>query len=359
MRKPKKAVAGQATYAGAGVDIDAGEEFVALVRQLIAEAWPEMAEQIGGFAGGAVIPEGIEKIGSGCDGAGTKPLLSVLAGQLSGSGQDAAAMSLVDAYVGGFRPAFLLDTVKTGKLVPNVHIEIVKGVIAACKMAGAVLLGGETAEMPGLYRYPWYFDVDTTTIGFADPALAYAEVQPGQDIFGWPSGGLGANGLSLARKILRLTEGPAKTKKRLQRRWPELGGQTLAEALLVPTPIWIQQAEAQRQQGVKFAGHAHITGGGLTNNLPRILPPHLTARIFCDSWVRPPIFGLLQRLGNVAQPEMSRTFNNGVMMASIVVTPGPSDPTFSDQNALRIGQVVRRDGTEPQVEFVGQYRDPA
>lgn len=363
------------TYTKAGVSISAGNQFAGMVKERITTAWPEYADQIGGFAGGGSIPSGALKVKGCCDGAGTKPKLAALMGipsMVRAVGQDALAMSAVDAYVAGAYPTYALDTISVGHLDPDLHIEIVNGVIDGCKLAGAILIGGETAELPGIFKYPWIFLVDTAVIAFPSPDLAYVPMEAGHQVFGWMSGHPAANGLSLIRRvfeldgfsllrrIFHLDGSPALARKRLEHYWPELGGQTLADAILQPTPIYIQQAETLRQSGVKFSGHAHITGGGLVENIPRILPPRLKVEIDRGSWDRPAIFRLAQRLGNVPDADMDRTFNQGIMMTSIVAC-GYGDlrediPGIGDV-FCHIGEVVKREGNEPQVELTGDYRD--
>ncbi|MFA6255125.1 MAG: AIR synthase related protein [Patescibacteria group bacterium] len=350
----KKKVDGKDAYSNAGVNISAGNLIARMIKESIARAWPEAGEEIGGFAGGGPIPRGARLVKGSCDGAGTKPILAAIFGWLSGIGQDAAAMSGVDGYVAGIRPAYMLDTVKTGHLVPELHIHVVEGVIAACKLIGCKLIGGETAEMPGLYRRDYYLDVDTTTIGFDDPDLAYVPVKVGQLVYAWPSGNLAANGLSLARKVMLLTGNPSDIRKRLERVWPELGSKRLGEVMLDPTPIWISRIEEQRKQGVKFAGHSHTTGGGLIDNPPRMLPPEFRLTLHRNRWTRPAIFPLIQRRGNVSLHDMEWTFNNGLMMLSIV---DPDGASINDPDAICVGEIIPRKGNEHQVKFIGRYKD--
>lgn len=361
------------TYDRAGVSIPNGNRFAAMVKELVAEAWPEMADEIGGFAGGGQIPAGATMVKGCCDGGGTKPKVAALMNDVRGVGQCALAMSAVDAYAAGAYPTYAVDTISVGELYPELHIGIVEGVIDGCKLAGCKLIGGETAELPGMFKYPWLFLVDTAVIAFPAPELAYVPVKAGQPVFGWLSHGPAANGLSLIRRVFELDgltplrrffhrDGiPTLARRRLEKRWPELGGQTLAEAILSPTPIYIRPAEAQRQQGVKYAGHAHITGGGLVENIPRILPPHLKVRLECGNWYRPGIFPLIQRVGNVPDADMNRTFNQGIMMVSIVSnesTDRPFDANEVGADLVRhIGEVVPREGNEPQVEFTEFFND--
>lgn len=360
------------TYAAAGVNIDAGNSFASMVKARIAAAWPGTEGEIGGFAGGGPIPPGAIRVMGCCDGSGTKPILAALTGMVWGIGQDAVAMSAVDAFVAGARPACVLDTIAVAKLDTKRHIEIIDGVIAGCQMAGARLIGGETAELPGIFRDDRFFLVDTSVIAFPAPELAYVPMAAGQQVYGWLSYGPGANGLSLIRRamdldgmswirrLFHLRGSMAKAQKRLEQHWPELGGRMLAEAVLRPTPIYIKQADALREAGAEYAGHAHITGGGLLENIPRILPSHLKVQIGRGLWPRPAIFPLVQRLGNVPDYDMERTLNQGIMMVSVVA--GDCDDTLLQNLGIsgvcrRIGQVLERQGNEPQVELVGEYND--
>lgn len=349
----------QTTYQDAGVDVDAGNSFIEMIATRIAEAWPGGEDQIGGFAGGGPIPEGAIRVEGSADGPGTKILLAALMEMFDGIGQDVAAMTAVDLFMSGCRPTYMIDTFKAEVLHPHFHIKVIESLIRGCKLARCRLIGGETAELPGMFRYPWTIDLDATVIGFPDPDLTYVPVKPGQLVYGWISGGVGANGLSLARRVFRLDEKPSVARKRLQRRWPELGNKTLAEVLLEPTRIWIDEIDRQREGGVKYAGHAHITGGGLVENIPRILPPNLKVLIDRRRWSRPAIFSLIQKLGDVPQNGsggMDQTFNQGIQVVSIVATEGAT-PSRNDICVL-IGQVhERNDDDDPQVQFINDYDD--
>ena len=341
-------------YKSAGVDIDAGELFARMIKERIARAWgQDSAKEIGGFAGGGPIPEGAKLIKASVDGVGTKLHLLSLTDMLEVAGRDAVAMAC-DTYYAGNMPAFALDHLSVEKLDPERHIKVIDGVIDGCLKAGCRLIGGETAEEPGTYRYPWRFNLDVMMIGFPSEELAFVPVSPWDLVYGWPSDYPGANGFSLARKVFALEDSPKKVRRRLERYWPELGS-TLTEALLGPTPIWVKNIEDSRIKGaVKFAGHAHITGGGMAGNISRVLPEDLKVVINRGAWKRPPIFRLMQEIGKVSDSEMDRTFNQGIMVASIV-----SFATYHliDHNALPIGKVEHREGDEPQVEFVGEYND--
>jgi phosphoribosylformylglycinamidine cyclo-ligase len=343
----------KSAYAVAGVNIDAGEEFVQLIRQRIKKAWPGADKQIGGFAGGFELRHG-RNTGMACtDGSGTVAILCALTERFDVIGQNAAAMSLVDAYVAGSVPVALLDVLDVAKLDPERHIGVIDGLIAGCKMAGQQcrLIGGETAELPDMFKSNWMVNVNTTAIGDPSSALITKDVRAGQLVLGWPSNGFGSNGFSLLRKIFQLKGSPSATLRRLNRVWSELR-EPLVDALLQPAPIWIGKAEEYRREGARFAAHAHITGGGLVDNIPRILPSKLKVVINRADIRRPPIFALTQRLGNVSEQEMNRVLNQGIMMVSVLDTKGKQP---SDELAPIVGTVEKRTGNEPQVELVGTF----
>jgi phosphoribosylformylglycinamidine cyclo-ligase len=220
-----------------------------------------------------------------------------------------------------------------------------------------------------MFPYKWMMNLNVFALSFLAETTSYAQVKPGDLIWGWPSYGPAANGFSLLRKVLGLKPRPQAIaaiedlfrgqgaytgiRKSLDKHYPRLG-MTLREALLEPTPIWISQIEEQKESGVIFSGHAHITGGGLIDNVPRILPPNYKAVINLGAWTRPPIFPLVEKMGQVGLEEMLRTFNNGVMVASIV---SQNSSSVSCKEAFQIGCVSQRDGQEPQVQFIGKFRD--
>lgn len=354
------AVAEKMTYASAGVDIDAGDSFAEMIKARVAAAWPGGGDEIGGFAGGGPIPGGAVIVKGSTDGTGTKAILAAMTGILGGIGQDAVAMTAVDAYIAGAKPWYLLDSLGVDHLEPELHIQIVESIIQGCILADCKLIGGETAELPGLYKHPWMFDLNAMAIGFPDPGLEFVPVKPGQLVYGFLSHGLGSNGYSLAREVFKLKEKPSVAKQRLQREWPTLGG-TLAEILLRPTAIHIDLLEQLRTAGVRFAGHAHITGGGLPGNIPRILPVDCVVAIDRSKWPRPSIFPLIQKEGNVPEDDMTRTFNQGLQVVTIVdeeyeltieETLGPAMG-----EVWKIGRIEKRDGEEPQVRITGQFKD--
>ncbi len=343
------------TYKDAGVDIDAGNLFAKMIKERVKKAWPGMEKEIGGFAGGGPIPHKATRANGSVDGVGTKLKIASLLGKVDTVGQDAVAMSAVDMYVSGSRPLYLMDYLAVEKLRPEFHVQIIDGVIKACKMAGCILIGGETAELPGFFKYPWLFDLTTSVIGFPDPEISFVKPKKNFLVYGWPSFGPASNGFSLLRKVFDLNDESDKVRKKLERKRPNLQCSTLCDYLLEPTPIWISNMEYERKRGVKFAGHAHITGGGMTDNIPRILPDNLKVVINRSAWLRPIIFGLAQRLGKIETEEMERTFNNGIMIISLI---DPLGPHVTDGRASLIGTVEKRKKGEKQVQFDGMYFDP-
>ena len=339
-------------YKQAGVNVDAGNLFAEMIRERVQRAWIEAENTIGGFAGRGCIPEGASFIDASNDGTGTKIILAALAEKFYGIGQDAVAMGAVDTYVSGSMPKYLLDTLDVAELRPELHIQIIESVIRGCIIAGCRLIGGETAELPDMFKYPWMVNLNVASIGFPTPELEYVPVKAGQRVYGWLSHGVASNGFSLIREIFKLKDDPSVVRRRLQKKWKGFAEQTLADVLLQPTPIWIREIEQERKRGVWFAGHAHITGGGMIDNFPRILPPELKAVIYRNAWKRPPIFSLIQQEGQVSDEDMDRTFNQGIMVGSIVSAIGkqPSTP-------LLIGVVETRKDNEPQVQFTGAYSD--
>lgn len=339
-----------ATYKGAGVDIDAGELFARMIAREVARAWPKV--RIGGFADGGTIPFGATEFKAGADGVGTKIDLARKVGMLSVIGVDAVAMTAVDLYMDGTMPTAFYDYLVVERLEPEVHIEIIQGVITGCLDANCYLAGGETAEHPGVGLPRGYIDIGGFCVGFPSPELQLnprANIRPGMRLWGWLSEGLGSNGYSLARKALKLRDDrPYRIQARLERYYPDIG--ILANALLEPTAIHIRNIEEQRRNGVKFLGHAHITGGGLVGNIPRILPENCVASIEGGSWPPPPIFRFIQDKGNVALAEMRRTFNLGLQVVSVT----SEDVVIEHPMCRPIGSIRERQGDEPQVEFKGR-----
>ena len=316
------------SYKDAGVDIEAGNEVVELIKPAVARTLrPEVLGGLGGFGG--LFKLDLEKypdpvLVSGTDGVGTKLRLAFQMNKHDSIGQDAVAMCVNDILVQGAEPLFFLDYLAVGKVDPKRVAEIVVGVAKGCEMAGCALIGGETAEMPGFYGESEY-DIAGFSVGAVnrDHLIDGSKIQDGDVLIGLASTGLHSNGYSLARKIIETVE--------LDEVFAELG-ETLGQALLRPTRIYVKSI-LPLIPGGEILGMAHITGGGLTGNIPRVLPQGLGVRIDTSTWERPPIFNLLQRLGEVAWPEMYRTFNMGVGFV-IIVHPEHSDKVCQQLVAL-------------------------
>ncbi len=298
-------------YRQAGVDIAAGEAAVERIKGLARSTFrPEVLTELGGFAGFfAPDLKGYREpvLVSGCDGVGTKLRLAFALNNHGTIGEDCVAMCVNDILVHGAEPLFFLDYLAVGKLEPAQVEAVVAGVARGCRIAGCALLGGETAEMPGFYASGEY-ELAGFAVGMVERErlIDGREVRSGDLIVGLPSTGLHSNGYALARKVLLERGGLA-----LSERPAALGGITLGEEMLRPTKIYVP-AVLPLLQRFSVRGMAHITGGGLPGNLPRILPPGLQAVVDTGSWEAPPIFGLIAECGPVSREEMFRTFNMGI-----------------------------------------------
>ena len=305
------------TYRQAGVDIDAGDELVERIKPFAkATRTAHVLADVGGFAGLCRVPAGIEEpiLVSGTDGVGTKLKVAFAANQHDTIGQDLVAMCVNDVVTTGALPLFFLDYFATGKLDVGVAESVIKGIANACKIAGCALLGGETAELPGMYAEGEY-DLAGFAVGVVGKKAIVdgSAVRVGDEIIALPSSGLHSNGYSLARRVLQDT-----AKIALDAHVPELGT-TLAEALLVPTRIYAQAAQALvADHGGKVHAMSHVTGGGIPGNLPRVLPDGLGATIVRSAWKRPAIFELIAARGPVDEIELRRTFNLGIGFFAIV-----------------------------------------
>ena len=318
------------SYRDAGVDIQAGNEVVELIKPAVARTLrPEVLGGLGGFGG--LFKLDMERypdpvLVSGTDGVGTKLRLAFQMNKHDSIGQDAVAMCVNDILVQGAEPLFFLDYLAVGKVDPKRVAEVVGGVAKGCEMAGCALIGGETAEMPGFYGENEY-DIAGFSVGAVNRSqlIDGSKVQDGDVLIGLASTGLHSNGFSLARKIVETLS--------LDKVFTELG-ETLGEALLRPTRIYVKSILPLIPEG-KILGMAHITGGGLTGNIPRVLPPGLGVRIDTSTWERPPIFTLLQRLGEVEWTEMYQTFNMGV---GFVIIVHPEDAGKVCQQLAELGE---------------------
>ena len=339
----------QATYRDAGVDIEAGNRAVELMKGAVKSTYgKEVLAGIGAFGGlydGAALKSMDSPVlVASTDGVGTKTKIAAALNRYDTIGHDIVGHCVNDILVQGARPRFFLDYVAFNRLVPERVAAIVTGIAAACKSVGCALLGGETAEMPGVYA-EGEFDLVGTIVGVVDRARIVdgSRIAPGDAIIGIASNGLHTNGFSLARRVLAGRE--------LGAHVPELG-QTLGEALLAPHRSYLAELERLWAAGVTVKGMAHITGGGLIENPPRILPEAVAARIQRGSWPMPALFELIQREGNIANDEMARVFNIGLGML-VFVPAGEAQRALGllGPGAWLVGQVVRRTGEA--VELVG------
>jgi phosphoribosylformylglycinamidine cyclo-ligase len=313
------------SYAAAGVDIEAYERALERVKPLIAATHGnEVAVGVGPFAGLYALPDG-SRLATSADGVGTKIKVAIAAGEHRGIGVDIVNHCVNDIATAGARPLFFLDYFATGKLDPDVFTQLIDGMAAACRTAGCALLGGETAEMPGVYALGDY-DLAGFIVGLVDARRRPSPVRAGDKLVGLLSSGLHTNGYSLVRKVF---EGVALTHV-----FNELG-RPLADVLLEPHRSYLDDLAS-----IEWKAAAHITGGGILGNLPRCLPEGLGARMDRAAWKEPAIFGLIQKRGRITDDEMLATFNMGLGMILVV------DPGAVPAGATVVGEVVRRSGPD-------------
>jgi phosphoribosylformylglycinamidine cyclo-ligase len=332
---------GELTYRVAGVDIEAGDEAVRLIKKEVERTYiPGVLGSLGGFAGLFELPTGLEHpvLVTGTDGVGTKILLAREAGRLDTVGIDLVAMSVNDVVTTGARPLLFLDYVAVGRLVPADMARVVSGVAEGCCRAGCALVGGEMAEMAGLYD-PGEFDLAGFCVGLGerDELLDGSATREGDVVMGLASDGVHSNGFSLIRKILS-TSG-----RGLEQSLPGLA-EPAADTLLRPTRIYVKSVLDLLDRGVPVRGMAHITGGGLAGNLSRVIPDGLTAVLRLNSWTVPPVFRALQKLGGVSEGEMFRTFNMGVGFVLVVAATAADEAaallTEAGETVFRLGEIV-------------------
>jgi phosphoribosylformylglycinamidine cyclo-ligase len=336
-------------YRSAGVDIDAGEALVERIKPAVRRTHrPGVLGGLGGFGGLFELPLARFRhpvLVSGTDGVGTKLKLARMTGRHDGIGIDLVAMCVNDIVVIGAEPLFFLDYYATGRLDVDAATTIIEGIARGCEQAGCALIGGETAEMPGLYQKGDY-DLAGFCVGIVEKEriIDGHNVRPGDHLLGLASSGPHSNGYSLIRKVLEISGQPLST---------PFADTTLGEILLRPTRIYVKPLLTLLEQ-VEVRAMAHITGGGLTENLPRVLPAGCLARIDPRSWPRPAIFDWLQKQGNIADAEMWRTFNCGI---GIVICVAAEDTEraleqlrASGETAWPIGLVQATDG-DPRVVF--------
>ncbi len=343
------------TYRDAGVDIDAGAECVERIKPHVRATFrPEVLTDLGGFGG--LFRLQTERytdpvLVSGTDGVGTKLKIAFLMDRHETVGIDLVAMCVNDIAVSGAEPLFFLDYFATGQLSVSQAESVVKGIAAGCRQAGCALIGGETAEMPSFYPRGEY-DLAGFAVGVVDrPKLIDGRrIAPGDAVIGLASSGVHSNGFSLVRKVL--LEGSGLT---VDSRLPELSI-AVGEALLTPTKIYAKQILVLARE-FDIKGIAHVTGGGITNNLPRVLPAHCGALIRRGSWPILPIFQVIQERGRVALEEMYRVFNMGIGLALVTNAEQADDLAkrageLGDQ-AYRIGEIVAQHTSEGTVQYVG------
>jgi phosphoribosylformylglycinamidine cyclo-ligase len=325
------------SYRDAGVDIDAGDALVERIKPFAKRTMrPEVLGGIGGFGALFEISKKYREpvLVSGTDGVGTKLKLAFRLNRHDTVGIDLVAMSVNDILVSGAEPLFFLDYFACGKLDVPVAADVIKGIAAGCEQAGCALIGGETAEMPSMYPEGEY-DLAGFAVGAVEKSgiIDGSTIAPGDAVLGLASSGAHSNGYSLVRKIL-------------DRAQPDLAadfdGRPLADALIAPTRIYVKPVLALLQR-VKVKGLAHITGGGIVENVPRVLPEAVRAVIEKKAWPRPKLFDWLQREGNVAEDEMHRVFNCGIGMA-IVVAANDADAAMAclreaGETVYRIGRI--------------------
>ena len=300
-------------YKSSGVDIEAGYRSVELMKEHVKRTMrPEVLGGLGGFSG-AFSLEKVKKMEkpillSGTDGVGTKLKIAFLMNKHDTVGIDCVAMCVNDVACAGGEPLFFLDYIACGKNVPEKIAQIVSGVCEGCIQSDAALIGGETAEMPGFYPVDEY-DLAGFAVGVADEKdlITGKDIKPGDKLVGIASSGVHSNGFSLVRKIFNVNEA------NLKKFYPDLGA-TLGETLLTPTRIYVKALRAVREAGIRIKGCSHITGGGFYENIPRMLPEGIEARVYKDSYPVLPIFDLMKKKGQLEEKMMYNTFNMGIGM---------------------------------------------
>jgi phosphoribosylformylglycinamidine cyclo-ligase len=334
------------SYRDAGVDIDAGDALVEAIKPFCKRTHREgVLGGIGGFGGLFEISKKYQEpvLVSGTDGVGTKLKLAFLLDKHDTVGIDLVAMSVNDILVQGAEPLFFLDYFACGKLDVATATQVVKGIAYGCELAGCALLGGETAEMPSMYPAGEY-DLAGFAVGVVEKSrlIDGSRIAAGDVVLGLASSGIHSNGYSLVRKIIQVAQ-------------PDLAadfhGRKLADVLLEPTRIYVKPMLALINS-LDVKGMVHITGGGLVENIPRVLQPHLTAELYSEAWQMPPLFAWLQQHGGVADAEMHRVFNCGIGMV-VVVAADQADAaiaqlTKAGEDVHRIGRIRERVGEEHQ-----------
>ncbi len=338
------------SYRDAGVDIDAGDALVENIKPFAKRTMrPEVLGSIGGFGALFEISKKFKEpvLVSGTDGVGTKLKLAFDMNKHDTVGIDLVAMSVNDILVQGAEPLFFLDYFACGKLDVATATDVVKGIAHGCELAGCALIGGETAEMPGMYP-PGEYDLAGFAVGAVEKSqiISGASIKAGDTVLGLASSGAHSNGYSLIRKVLQVSGADLNT---------PFAGRTLGETIIEPTRIYVKSLLAL-MNAMPVKGMAHITGGGLLENIPRMLQPDLTALIDKTSWTLPPLFQWLRQQGNVAPQEMYRTFNCGIGMAVVVAASDAERAmqflSAAGETVYRIGEIHTR--TEGQAQTIVQ-----
>lgn len=336
MKKNNKKI----TYVSSGVDIGAGNLAVDLIKKNVHKTFKyfpgKVLTKIGSFGGVAQL-QGGKIVASSTDGVGTKLVLACLMNKHETIGIDLVAMSVNDLAVIGIMPAIFLDYIAMGRQIPKRTEKIVSGIIKGCCDCECALMGGEMAEMPDMYSEEEY-DLAGFAVGFADSKkdlILGKNIKPGMKVYGFASSGVHSNGYSLVRKIFGINfSDKIRAKKILNSKFSGLS-KTLGEELLAPTKIYVKIIK-KLISSYKIAGFAHITGGGLVENPPRILPKGCSMNIVKNSWKRPAIFDLIQKTGNISDYEMLRTFNCGIGLIAV------SEENIKE--GILIGEIIKGDG---------------
>ncbi len=341
------------SYKDAGVDIDAGEALVERIKSVAKRTRrPEVLAGLGGFGALFELPKGYREpvLVSGTDGVGTKLRLAMQLQQHDTIGIDLVAMCVNDLVVGGAEPLFFLDYYATGKLSVDTAAQVITGIGVGCEMAGCSLVGGETAEMPGMYEGEDY-DLAGFCVGIVEKSaiLDGSQVAVGDCLIGLSASGPHSNGYSLIRKILEVSGADLGM---------PMGDTTLAQALMAPTRIYVKSLLSLiKSQPVRAL--AHITGGGLLENIPRVLPDHTCAQIDVSTWTLPPVFQWLKSAGNVKSREMYRTFNCGIGMVVVVpetaVAATLAELKTLGEDARVIGNIIGQAASSPSVDLVNAH----
>jgi len=342
------------TYADAGVDIDKADEFVGSIKKIAKQTFRSgVISEIGGFGGMFSLNiASMESpvLVSSTDGVGTKLKIAFMMGKHDTIGIDLVAMCVNDIVVQGAKPLFFLDYLSMGKLETQTATDVITGIGEGCRMAGCALIGGETAEMPGFYKDNEY-DLAGFVVGLVENSkiIDGSGIHVGDQLIGISSSGLHSNGYSLVRKVCFEILG-----LKIDTHVPELG-RTIGEELLAPTRIYSAIVHSIIKDLPVF-GLAHITGGGITDNIIRVIPEGCNVILRKNSWDVPPVFTYLQQAGNILEKEMMRTFNNGIGLVAVVHEKSAQEVRdrliAMKENAFFIGEVVERKGAEERVQWV-------